>query len=544
MLENIWNNKVIVFILFLFFFGIFNIYQLPIYEGFDEEAHFSRIRDIGLNGKSSLDSLYIDKFVTHYPGPKYFSTGQPPFDKNLTYNKFFKNNEAISNYSIFIKKTPPSEFNPSDEINWINQHPRFYYELTGKVYSLSKNFSFFNQVMLQRFLSVLMVCFSIFLIFLYIHKDNTFLNNQNKKQIILGFIVFPFLFPTFFVEFFRITNDSLVLFLFSILIFINLFYFQNIRGKLFYSVLIGVVLGYGLLTKAFFVPIFIIYLVCRLLIYFLKLTFKHDLMYLLITFGVALFISYDWVYDKYLNIFLLSGGVEGQELIDSNLSIHELFFYNFDFFSMIRGFIVPLASFSWSGTFSLVRIDFIIQFLYACLLMLVIFISLRSFFIFLKNKTLLNITLSDVGIVFIVFTILSFIFGIFLHVFMSMMSGRIPTTPGWYIHTIFPALVFAFSPAIFKLYSILNKKFFNLLLCLYFLLGYIFIKQSLLFTGFLIKGVDKTYTINNDFFSSLNLAEYALRLEILSNPLVLIISLGVSILFASRLLILIAKIKG
>ena len=71
---------------------------------------------------------------------------------------------------------------------------------------------------------------------------------------ILGFMLYPIVLPMFFAEFTRIGNDCLCLFLVGITAFLLSKWLKDENNKGL-SVPIGVVLGLGLLTKAFFIPI-------------------------------------------------------------------------------------------------------------------------------------------------------------------------------------------------------------------------------------------------------------------------------------------------
>ena len=67
------NSKKFSIMLFfcLFFIGLGYISLLPVFEGFDESAHYSRIREIENSASSMFErESYIDQIIIDYIGPK------------------------------------------------------------------------------------------------------------------------------------------------------------------------------------------------------------------------------------------------------------------------------------------------------------------------------------------------------------------------------------------------------------------------------------------------------------------------------------------
>src|SRR5579862_4372832 len=90
---------------------------LPPFEGFDESAHFSSIRQIAHTGTlpvsaaSALDQFVLD-YRTH--GPNNYGSGQPPFDPaGLSYESFFNDASLWQPYvARYRARLPLPRFQP------------------------------------------------------------------------------------------------------------------------------------------------------------------------------------------------------------------------------------------------------------------------------------------------------------------------------------------------------------------------------------------------------------------------------------------------
>jgi hypothetical protein len=86
----------LIYFLALFLIGFGYIATTPIFEGFDETAHFSRIKELSKLPRNIFkEESFIDKSIVEYKGPKPYSSGEPPYSNELTYNNFFKNKKHI-----------------------------------------------------------------------------------------------------------------------------------------------------------------------------------------------------------------------------------------------------------------------------------------------------------------------------------------------------------------------------------------------------------------------------------------------------------------
>src|SRR5438309_1175543 len=109
--------------------GLGYLFILPPFEGFDEPAHYSSIRQIAdtqripIYGRSYLDQFFID-----YKGPVTYGTVGPPFDNGLVYPKFFADTKLTTNYvEEYRHDLMKLHYQQSNELNWEAQHPPLYY---------------------------------------------------------------------------------------------------------------------------------------------------------------------------------------------------------------------------------------------------------------------------------------------------------------------------------------------------------------------------------------------------------------------------------
>jgi hypothetical protein len=79
--------------------GLGYISLLPVFEDFDETAHYSRIREIENSDSSMLErESYIDQVIIDYTGPMPYSSGAPPYSHENTYDNFFAQENLVNSY--------------------------------------------------------------------------------------------------------------------------------------------------------------------------------------------------------------------------------------------------------------------------------------------------------------------------------------------------------------------------------------------------------------------------------------------------------------
>jgi hypothetical protein len=422
---------------------------LPIFEGFDENAHFSRIIEV-YNSPSSIfsEKSFFDKSIANYNGPKPYSSGIPPFSGTLTYDNFFKDSNNVKNFNIIYRENSfKHDFDASSEINWQIQHPPLYYLITASLYKLIDHNVLMSQVFILRifsyFLTILGVFFSILAARNLLRKATSLYNRSIK----FSFLLYPIIFPMFFSEFARIGNDSLCILINGILVYI-LSCNPNFIYSAKKSILIGFVLGLGLLTKAFFLPI-----TAAILFFFTFLLFfgqeqryyRKALVKTIFLISItALIFGGTWYFYKFFLFHNVGLGFESHELSERTGLINGLR-ENFSIFNLLRGALVPFVSFFWSGTWSLVRlpIELYLPLFFTAFWILYLFIKSD------KNKTINYF--SNLSVCIFAFIYL----GLLWHVLITMALGIVATSPGWYFHILMP---FALPMMSIAMNSVINEK--------------------------------------------------------------------------------------
>ncbi|MCK5281026.1 MAG: hypothetical protein KAK04_20875, partial [Cyclobacteriaceae bacterium] len=243
--------------------------------------------------------------------------------------------------------------------NWQAQHPPLYYALLAPIYMATRSFAMADQIFLLRVISYLFAWSAMLIIacggyYLY-HPQ---LNSENislKYLLPIGTVSIPVFFPAWFPEMARIGNDSLCALLLSVLwlLFIRV-YLIGISFKI--SVLFGLFMGLGCLTKAFFVPLSAGIIFCLILQRFTregvsnKSTFLQVVVNVMIIFAISgWWYGGNWIEDGSLlgshemTFLKNSGGI--LEGLSQHLSVK----------AWLRGHAALITTIGWSCTWSLAR---------------------------------------------------------------------------------------------------------------------------------------------------------------------------------------------
>lgn len=470
------------YFLALFLIGFGYIATTPIFEGFDETAHFSRIKELSKLPRNIFKKeSFIDKSIVEYKGPMPYSSGKPPYSNELTYNNFFKNKKNIENYKNQYRNNEfEKEFLPSTTYNWQIQHPPLYYLASSIIYKVNEHASLLNHFIALRIFSYLLALTGIFFTILAARRILYDGGAKNFPSIEIGLLVYPLIFPMFFPEFARIGNDALCILINGLIIYLLSFQLKN-KLDLKISFLVGCMLGLGLLTKIFFIPLTIAILSLYFFIYIKKknsLLLKHILSILFPVFLIGGF----WLFNN-LNI-----GAETVELNQKGGLWNGLNSY-FSIFPLLRGIVVPLVTFFWSGTQSLVRLPFVLYMPLFFAALLIIYGFYRS----TKNesqKVTLKLAVSSFILIYL---------GLIWHVLVTMALGFVPTSPGWYFHILMPFFLPLVGHGV--LFLIQTKKLKFIFVSLISLCGIFHLiatwSNMSLFSGCSFKGNDKYFIFPN-----------------------------------------------
>ncbi|MEJ2393824.1 MAG: glycosyltransferase family 39 protein [Candidatus Thiodiazotropha sp.] len=513
-----WNKSITTYyMLGLFLIGLSYIAIVPVFEGFDETAHYSSLREVAINSSIPMSgSSFFDLSITNYRGPVSYSTGVPPFDQGYVYPKFFSDIEAANNYVKDYRTEPvTSEFYYSDTPNWQAQHPPLYYMLLAPILKLSGDFSLYDQVIVLRTTSYLLALVGVF--FGMIGASAIFKSEGFAH--LLGYAVYPILLPMFFLEFARIGNDSLCLFLSGLSFYVLSLCIRN-EFAIKYLILLGFVLGLGMLTKAFFIPILAgtsIYIAARI---FAEKESDRSLNKSIAA-GITVFISAiliggGWYVYKFLAFGAISGSDEAIKLASSGGLIQGVIDH-FDFIALLRGISVWLPTYQWAGTWSLTRLPIYFQLPSLLLLMALIL----NVFVCVRQRPFLN----PLWLSVIIFAL--FIAGLIWHVFVSMAIGGVPTSPGWYLHILMPWVAPALGVSLLR-FIVKRGAARNLTIML---LALTFVYQLIstwslisLYSACAIKSPTKNFFFQSDWYCLSDLSVMVERLSVIASPFLFLIT--------------------
>lgn len=524
MINDTILKRSVMFLLFgQLFFGIAHIALLPPWEGFDETAHYSSIQQIADTKTlprygSARISGEVEKYAQFAPIPY---SGSPPVEKNggYTYKSFFDSStETWERGFNHVSKSPPKprEFIEGEKINWQSQHPPVYYLTLAPIYLLTNNFSWNGQLFVLRLISYL---FAWIALVIGAYTCLTELNSNSSSEpnsiyywAILGFGIWPLIFPSWFTDMARIGNDSLCA------LIIALIWFVLVKSKNYPSiksyVILGVLLSIGCLIKVFFIPVFA-GVACFLFLRRWKIEgragIKSNLFNLLVMALIVSVISGWWYYLNWYHYGVVLGSDEMIRLKNAGGLLTNLV-DNFSIGAWVRGHAAAVTTFAWSGTWSFARPPYIF-------LLPMAFAVIFLFSIYIYAVRQYNVTMIEWLPAWCTLPVLA---GLGYHILVRIaLIGEGRGTGGYYLHFLVVPLVMALG---IGLKSIWIKKGFRITAIILFIYAIIFssiifLTQNFLFTGMMhISGDNKFYQISNNFSSLFNWPEIITRLSVLAFP--------------------------
>jgi len=480
---------------FLLLVGTGYLAILPPFEGFDEFAHYSSLRQVAQTATLPVfGASYIDEMVVRYRGPMPYGSGAPPFDPLLgakSYAEFFESATDRKNYlRDYREQGIGPRFRASHIFNWEAQKPPLYYLVMTPVMWATDRASFVTQLFVLRLVSYLLAVAGVLLGLAATRKDE-----RLRLPGALGFVCYPFLLPQFVPEFARIGNDSLCLFLLGWLMHLMVDSKQGPRRR-WKPCFVGVILGLGMLTKAFFLPITLAVIVwvelgrldSRNDASGIRQMERRDVAAIVIT---SVVVGGWWYIDRFLTFGLVTDTDDAIRMAQaggllSGLSKH------FSSAAILRGWATIPVTWTWTGTWSLTHLP---TYLHLPLVLLVLW-TISEFIVQLRRRTLRDINWLTL------LMILGVCAGLMLRTLQAIAAGGNGNTPGWYQHILMPWVAVALGIGVS---AILQRRFTRGLFIV--LTGYAVLFQATavwsevaLFSGCATKGADKLFDFSTPMY--------------------------------------------
>jgi hypothetical protein len=499
--------------------GIGYVALLPPFEGFDEYGYYSSIRQVADTGTLPFyPNSVIDKNVLSYldNGPMPWTSAKPPFESlgRMTYPGFFANAEAVARYRDYRRLPADWIFAPSSAGNWEAQHPPLYYVLMAPVMKVTEALPLVTQVFVLRLVSYLLA-FAGLMIGWRATRAETL-----PEGVADGYLFFPLIVPMFFGEFARIGGDALCALLLGVAFSLTfpIFYRHEPSRKSAFA--LGICLGLGLLTKAFFLPVLASY-ACLLALRLWrarrrKVEFRQWIAASLFVLVPAVVLGGEWyVYELFVHGSSI-GSFETVNLAQQGGLITNLR-QNFSFYEFARQMTVLLVSWSWGGSWSLTRIS---PLLHLPLLALTGWIVVSYLNAAWRNPAKGRAWLPA-------WLVVPMFGGLVYHILVSIALGA-GGTPGWYLNILAPFFALATGLGIARIdASAAGRRVLgvSLIYAAIFLLAVIW-SQIALVTGCAIKSEEKYYQFSGHLFCLDHLPTVFDRLSVVAWPVPAFICIG------------------
>ncbi|MBW2146760.1 MAG: hypothetical protein JRI22_07055 [Deltaproteobacteria bacterium] len=504
--------------------GIAHIAALPPWEGFDETAHYSYLQQIADTwGFPRLEAARISKDVERYVrfAPIPYSS-DPPFENNggFTYKSFFEApEETVVRGKEYIHNRPTKarHYAEGTSRNWQAQHPPLYYLLLSPVYAATRHLSWGAHLFILRFASYLFAWSALMLAFYsFFTAASGDLTHQEITRYhwgMLGVGIWPVLFPQWFPEMARLGNDSLCALIMSMVWLVTIRVLNTGQGAR-YSIILGVLLGLGCLTKALFVPItvgVVSFWVFRRLCLEGRKALQSVLSHTFLTCALIACIAGWWYMGNWLRHGIALGTFDMISLNNAGGMAHGLA-KNLTVTALLRGHAAFVATFAWCGTWSLVRPPYV----YLAPMVFTVVFAAAAYLSTLRRSQLLSMEWLPVWLVVPVLA------GLSHHVLLQIaLAGQGRGTGGWYLHLLVVPLGVAVGHGFGAWWNKSSFRTITGVLSLYAVLFSICISrlQLLLFSGLVFKsGTNKFYQFPESLPSFLGLPDAISRLGVIAFP--------------------------
>lgn len=403
--------------------GFAEIAALPPFEGFDEIAHWSAVQQVADTGRPPRWGEALSQDHLAYPGPLPVGVER----RGRTYQALRTQSPAGS--------VGPGRFAFEPQgMNWQAQHPPLYYMLMAPIYRLSHGLAWRDHFLVLRSVSWLMASLGLALGALGIRGAARVPGSSLTPWTTPLALLWPLVFAGYIADLARMGNDSLCILLFGAVWRLLLPLLARAsaadapRPEPLTALAIGVLLGMGLWTKAFFGPISLG--VGALL---LARVWRGKRSGLAIDAGAAVGLAWAigaaWYLMKLRTTGALTGSSEAVDLVRAGGLLHGLAKqgHPVEFIKGLAGIAVTVG---WVGTWSLLRLSEPAMIPVVGLLM-----ALGWGYLARLRTT------RDLAAFAPLAMIAPMAAGLIYHVLIRMaLDGSGSGTPGWYLHVIAPAL--------------------------------------------------------------------------------------------------------
>jgi hypothetical protein len=401
--------------------GVAVIAVLPPWEGFDETAHWSSIQEISDLGKVPAygDKLSIDRLAYFGPEPRNID------QRGRSYG-------ALRAHPPVTGAGGPGRYRADRLDNWQTQHPPLYYALMAPLYWAAHGLGWVDHLLVLRLGSWAMALGGLVLGTLAIRRASLGATSGLTDWTAPKSLLWPILFAGFFADLARLGNDSLCLLIFGAMWWLLLPMLDEEAdtpaGQPISATAIGLLLGAGLWTKAFFAPISV-GVGALLIVRALRARSPRRAIDAALAIGLGWAIGAGWYLTKLATTGSLSGSEEAIELAHAGGLLHGLMLHH-NPVSLFRSLAVAVATLGWTSTWSLVRLPEIFLLPVSALLAVIVWgyaAELGS------NRRLIVWAPATVA--------LPFAAALGWHAVVRLaIDGSGAGTPGWYLHVIAPAL--------------------------------------------------------------------------------------------------------
>jgi hypothetical protein len=239
--------------------GVAYISFLPPWEGFDETAHHSYLqqlvdtRQVPRRGASFL-SEDVEEYARRAPLPYDAPLGR------LTYRSFFEappDTVAVGRAAIQGRPASPRQYVPGSVPNWQQQHPPLAYVALAPVYLTTAHLSWAAHLWSLRVAAYLVAWLSLAIAAAACMagaRATTGADRDRWHWALIGVSIWPLCFPAWFPDMARLGNDAFSAALVSGIWLTTVRCRDRIVGMK-PALTLGMLVGAGLLTKAFFIPV-------------------------------------------------------------------------------------------------------------------------------------------------------------------------------------------------------------------------------------------------------------------------------------------------